>query len=86
MHHRTLECCLFKKVVDNLKFRLVSEYKPTGDQPLELKTVKNLKAGVKEQTLLERRNERHTATLLRRWKTYLSSAHNKTLADSYIVN
>ncbi|HHU80892.1 MAG: excinuclease ABC subunit UvrB [Bacilli bacterium] len=68
-----------------MKFRLVSEYKPTGDQPLAIeKLVKNLKAGVKEQTLLGATGTGKTFTIANVieavGKPTLVLAHNKTLA------
>jgi excinuclease ABC subunit B len=68
-----------------LKFRLVSGYKPTGDQPLAIeKLVKNLKAGVKEQTLLGATGTGKTFTIANVieavGKPTLVLAHNKTLA------
>ena len=68
-----------------MKFQLVSEYKPTGDQPLAIeKLVKNLKAGVKEQTLLGATGTGKTFTIANVieavGKPTLVLAHNKTLA------
>ena len=39
------------------KFQLVSEYQPTGDQPAAIsQLVEGLKAGMHEQTLLDRKS------------------------------
>jgi len=66
-------------------FKLVSNYKPTGDQPQAIeKLVNNLKRGVKEQTLLGATGTGKTFTIAnvieRIGKKTLVLAHNKTLA------
>lgn len=67
------------------KFKLVSEYKPTGDQPKAIeKLVSNIKNGVKEQTLLGATGTGKTFTIAnvieKVGKKTLVLAHNKTLA------
>lgn len=67
------------------KFRLVSNYKPTGDQPQAIETlVKSIEAGNKEQTLLGVTGSGKTFTMAniieRLNRPTLVLAHNKTLA------
>ncbi|HHX00769.1 MAG TPA: excinuclease ABC subunit UvrB [Acholeplasmataceae bacterium] len=67
------------------KFKLVSDFKPTGDQPRAIeKLVENLNKGVKEQTLLGATGTGKTFTIAnvieRVGKKTLVLAHNKTLA------
>lgn len=67
------------------KFRLHSEFKPTGDQPKAIeRLVKNLNNGVKEQTLLGATGTGKTFTIAnvieKVGKKTLVLAHNKTLA------
>ncbi|HEY8395803.1 MAG TPA: excinuclease ABC subunit UvrB [Bacilli bacterium] len=66
-------------------FKLHSDYKPTGDQPEAIeRLVRNLKNGVKEQTLLGATGTGKTFTIAnvieRIGKKTLVLAHNKTLA------
>lgn len=67
------------------KFKLVSKYKPTGDQPTAIKTlVDGLEKGEKEQTLLGVTGSGKTFTMANiiqdRQVPTLVLAHNKTLA------
>lgn len=67
------------------RFEIVSEYKPTGDQPQAIETlVESLKAGHKYQTLLGVTGSGKTFTMAniieRVQKPTLILAHNKTLA------
>ena len=67
------------------EFKLVSKYKPTGDQPTAIeKLTDGLKAGVKEQTLLGVTGSGKTFTMANIiqniQKPTLILAHNKTLA------
>jgi len=67
------------------KFKLVSKYKPTGDQPTAIKTlVEGLEKGEKEQTLLGVTGSGKTFTMANiianRNAPTLVLAHNKTLA------
>lgn len=67
------------------QFRLKTEYKPTGDQPLAIaELVKGLESGVHEQTLLGVTGSGKTFTMANiiadRQKPTLILAHNKTLA------
>ena len=67
------------------KFKLVSKYKPTGDQPTAIKTlVEGLEKGEKEQTLLGVTGSGKTFTMANiiqdRQVPTLVLAHNKTLA------
>ncbi len=67
------------------KFRLVSKFKPTGDQPAAIeKLVKNLKAGVKHQVLLGVTGSGKTFTMAKViekiQKPVLIISPNKTLA------
>ncbi|MBQ7818389.1 MAG: DEAD/DEAH box helicase family protein [Bacteroidales bacterium] len=67
------------------KFKLVSEYKPTGDQPQAIdKLVDGLNKGYKEQTLLGVTGSGKTFTMAniiaRVNRPTLVLAHNKTLA------
>lgn len=69
----------------NEQFELVSEYKPSGDQPAAIKELaKNLRAGVKEQTLLGATGTGKTFTVSNVIQEVnrptLVIAHNKTLA------
>jgi len=66
-------------------FRLVSKFKPTGDQPQAIdKLTKNLKAGVKHQVLLGVTGSGKTFTMAKViekiQKPVLIISHNKTLA------
>jgi len=66
-------------------FKLVSPFKPTGDQPQAIKKlVKNLKAGVKNQVLLGVTGSGKTFTMAKViekiQKPVLIISHNKTLA------
>lgn len=67
------------------KFKLVSKYKPTGDQPQAIETlVKSIENGNKEQTLLGVTGSGKTFTMAniieRLNRPTLVLAHNKTLA------
>ena len=67
------------------RFKLVSEYQPTGDQPAAIQTlVDSIKAGHKEQTLLGVTGSGKTFTMANIIaqvnKPTLVLAHNKTLA------
>ncbi|MGN0470294.1 MAG: excinuclease ABC subunit UvrB [Acutalibacteraceae bacterium] len=67
------------------KFKLVSKYKPTGDQPQAIETlVKSIEKGNKEQTLLGVTGSGKTFTMAniieRLNRPTLVLAHNKTLA------
>lgn len=67
------------------KFKLVSEYKPTGDQPQAIeKLVEGLNKGYKEQTLLGVTGSGKTFTMANIIaqvnRPTLVLAHNKTLA------
>ena len=67
------------------KFKLVSPYKPFGDQPLAIeRLVDNLNMGIKEQTLLGATGTGKTFTIAnvieRVNKPTIVLAHNKTLA------
>lgn len=68
-----------------MDFKLVSDYKPTGDQPEAIeKLVEGLKSGMREQTLLGVTGSGKTFTMAnvieRINKPTLILAHNKTLA------
>ena len=72
-------------------FELVSEYQPTGDQPKAIADlVEGFKKGNQFQTLLGVTGSGKTFTMANVIKELnkptLIIAHNKTLADSYIVN
>jgi excinuclease ABC subunit B len=67
------------------KFRLVSEYQPTGDQPTAIKQlIDGINSGVREQTLLGVTGSGKTFTMANiiqdRQVPTLVLAHNKTLA------
>lgn len=67
------------------KFRLITEYKPTGDQPTAIASLLDgLKSGEKEQTLLGVTGSGKTFTMANiiadRQAPTLVMAHNKTLA------
>ena len=67
------------------KFKLVSNYKPTGDQPQAIRTLLNsIHAGNKEQTLLGVTGSGKTFTMANVIaelnRPTLVLAHNKTLA------
>jgi len=67
------------------KFRLISEYKPGGDQPEAIeKLVRNIKKGVQHQVLLGVTGSGKTFTMAnvieRVQKPTLIISHNKTLA------
>lgn len=69
----------------DLAFELVSDFKPTGDQPEAIKEiVENLKSGVEKQVLLGATGTGKTFTMCNIIKEYgkntLVLAHNKTLA------
>ncbi len=71
--------------MDDKAFRLVSEYKPTGDQPKAIeKLTKGLKAGAKHQTLMGATGTGKTFTMAnivqQMQRPTLVLAHNKTLA------
>src|SRR4030043_1444317 len=66
-------------------FKIVSKFKPTGDQPQAIeKLVKNLKTGVKNQVLLGVTGSGKTFTIAKTiekiQKPTLIISHNKTLA------
>src|SRR4030066_2219779 len=66
-------------------FQLVSQFKPTGDQPRAIKQlVKNLKAGIKHQVLLGVTGSGKTFSMAKViekiQKPVLIISHNKTLA------
>ncbi len=68
-----------------MDFKLVSDYKPTGDQPEAIEAlVKGLQSGMKEQTLLGVTGSGKTFTMAnviaKMNKPTLILAHNKTLA------
>jgi excinuclease ABC subunit B len=72
-------------MVQSSKFRLETEYQPTGDQPSAIaQLVKGLEAGEKEQTLLGVTGSGKTFTMANiivdRQAPTLVLAHNKTLA------
>ncbi len=80
-------CCLlsYKKVSDTVKFKIHSDYKPTGDQPQAIdKLVEGLNKGYKHQTLLGVTGSGKTFTMAnvieRVQRPALVIAHNKTLA------
>ncbi len=67
------------------EFKIVSKYKPAGDQPAAIKAlVKGLKAGMRDQTLLGVTGSGKTFTVAniieKTQKPTLVIAHNKTLA------
>ena len=67
------------------KFKLVSNYKPTGDQPQAIESIVNgIKNGIKEQTLKGVTGSGKTFTMANViagvQKPTLVLAHNKTLA------
>ena len=73
----------------NDQFQLVSQYKPTGDQPQAIaKLVHGIQKGNKEQTLLGVTGSGKTFTMAniiaQVQKPTLVLAHNKTLALSLI--
>lgn len=75
----------YKKVSDTVKFKIHSEYKPTGDQPQAIdKLVEGLNKGYKHQTLLGVTGSGKTFTMAnvieRVQRPALVIAHNKTLA------
>ena len=68
-----------------MKFKIKSEYKPTGDQPKAINSIVNgIKSGNKEQTLLGVTGSGKTFTMAniieKVQKPTLVLAHNKTLA------
>ena len=70
---------------NNQPFKLVSKYKPTGDQPQAIeKLVEGIKKGDKEQTLLGVTGSGKTFTMANVIaqvnRPTLVMAHNKTLA------
>lgn len=75
----------YKKVSDTVKFKIHSDYKPTGDQPQAIdKLVEGLNKGCKHQTLLGVTGSGKTFTMAnvieRVQRPALVIAHNKTLA------
>ncbi len=73
------------KKVTRMKFELISEYKPTGDQPEAIKQLTDgIKSGVKAQTLLGVTGSGKTFTIANVIKEInkptLILSHNKTLA------
>lgn len=73
------------EVMENNKFEIVSNYKPTGDQPKAIDTlIKGLKEGKREQVLLGATGTGKTFTIAnvieKIQKPTLVFAHNKTLA------
>nr|MBP9561758.1 DEAD/DEAH box helicase family protein [Syntrophorhabdaceae bacterium] len=67
------------------RFRLISEYRPAGDQPDAIERItENIKNGVKHQVLLGVTGSGKTFTMAnvieRVQKTTLVISHNKTLA------
>lgn len=75
----------YKKVSDIVKFKIHSDYKPTGDQPQAIdKLVEGLNKGYKHQTLLGVTGSGKTFTMAnvieRVQRPALVIAHNKTLA------
>lgn len=75
----------YKKVSDTVKFKIHSDYKPTGDQPQAIdKLVEGLNKGYKHQTLLGVTGSGKTFTMAnvieRVQRPALIIAHNKTLA------
>jgi len=73
------------EIKDDRKFKLVSEYKPTGDQPVAIdKLVNGVKRGNHEQTLLGVTGSGKTFTMAniiqQCQKPTIILAHNKTLA------
>lgn len=75
----------YKKVSDTVKFKIHSDYKPTGDQPQAIdKLVEGLNKGYKHQTLLGVTGSGKTFTMAnvieRVQRPALVIAHNKTLA------
>ena len=74
-----------KKGMIKIKFKINSEYKPTGDQPQAIDSIVNgIKSGDKEQTLLGVTGSGKTFTMAniieKVQKPTLVLAHNKTLA------
>ena len=72
-------------------FKLISDYKPTGDQPQAIERLSNgIKDGKKFQTLLGVTGSGKTFTMANIiqevQKPTLVLAHNKTLAGNYIQN
>ena len=75
----------YKKVSDTVKFKIHSDYKPTGDQPQAIdKLVEGLNKGYKHQILLGVTGSGKTFTMAnvieRVQRPALVIAHNKTLA------
>ena len=75
----------YKKVSDTVKFKIHSDYKPTGDQPQAIdKLEEGLNKGYKHQTLLGVTGSGKTFTMAnvieRVQRPALVIAHNKTLA------
>ncbi len=74
-----------KKRVDNMEFKVVSQFKPTGDQPEAIKTLaEGFRKGKKFQTLMGVTGSGKTFTMANiiqeLQKPALVIAHNKTLA------
>ena len=68
-----------------MEFKIVSDYKPMGDQPQAIDTmVRSIESGAKHQTLLGVTGSGKTFTMAniieRTQKPTLVIAHNKTLA------
>ena len=61
------------------KFQLVSEYKPSGDQPEAIKALaQGVELGIREQTLLGVTGSGKTFTMADRKSTRLNSSHVRT--------
>ena len=85
VRQRVLPFLSYKKVSDTVKFKIHSDYKPTGDQPQAIdKLVEGLNKGYKHQTLLGVTGSGKTFTMAnvieRVQRPALVIAHNKTLA------
>lgn len=78
-------------MVEHYPFKLNSEFDPQGDQPQAIeKIVKGVKEGKRHQTLLGATGTGKTFTMSNVIKEVgkptLIIAHNKTLADNFIVS
>ena len=78
-------------MVEHYPFKLNSEFDPQGDQPQAIeKIVKGVKEGKRHQTLLGATRTGKTFTMSNVIKEVgkptLIIAHNKTLADNFIVS
>ncbi len=76
---------LARRIIERVKFKLESSYKPTGDQPTAItQLVAGINTGVKEQTLLGVTGSGKTFTMsnviAKTQKPALVLCHNKTLA------